>query len=150
MRLSPRSIFFSVVALGLPFAVTAGWAVGTPAPAPAPATDPAGAGGIGAAPPKATSTTPTSSVVDWRPRTPKPVATVQSALPSLSGESVAVPAPSGAPPSIIVPSGSADPPLTVPPAPTPTFVSATPPSPSATGPSRSAGPVTSPSARRAW
>jgi hypothetical protein len=38
----------------------------------------------------------------------------------------------------------------VPPAPTPTFVSATPPSPSATGPSRSAGPVTSPSVRRAW
>ncbi len=142
MWFSPRSIFFSVVALGLPFAVTVGWTVGTPAPAPPPVSAPDGAGGIGAAPRKFTAPA-TSPVLGGSTRPPKPVA-VESSLPGLPGAAVSRGAPSGAPPSAAVPSGSVDPTLTLlPPVPTPTSIITTPPSPSATVPSASAEPETS-------
>jgi hypothetical protein len=148
VRFSPRSIFFSVVALGLPFAVTVGWTLGTPSPAPPPVSAPGGAGGIGAAPPRAT-TTATSSVVDWSPRPPKPVA-VESSLPGLPLATITSAAPSGGVPSVIVPSGSPDPILTMPPVPTPTSVVITPPSPSATEPSSSAEQEPPASLRHGW
>lgn len=141
MRYSPRSIFFSVVALGLPFAVTVGWTIGTPAPAPPPVSAPGGAGGIGAAPARVT-TPATSTVLDAPARPPKPVAVaVQSALPALPRTTTPGAAPSGAPPSAAVPSTSPEPTLTLlPPVPTPTSILTTPPSPSATVPSASAEP----------
>jgi hypothetical protein len=139
VRFSPRSIFFSVVALGLPFAVVVGWTLGTPAPAPPPVSAPGGAGGLGAAPPRAT-TPATSSVIDWSPRPPEPVA----AESSLLGAPVASTAPSGSVPSVIITSGSPDPTLTLlPPVPTPTSIITTPPAPSATVPSTSTEPDTS-------
>ncbi|RSM51731.1 hypothetical protein DMB66_41150 [Actinoplanes sp. ATCC 53533] len=146
MRFSPRSIFFSVVALGLPFAVTVGWTVGTPAPAPPPVSAPGGAGGIGAAPARG-ATPATPSVLDWSPRSPKPVAVavaVESALPGIPGATRPSTAPSSTPPSAIAGSGEPEPGLTLlPPVPTPTSIITTPPSPSATAPSASVEPDTS-------
>ncbi|MEU8615323.1 hypothetical protein AB0C29_45810, partial [Actinoplanes sp. NPDC048791] len=55
------------MALGLPFAVTVGWTLGTPSPAPPPVSAPGGAGGIGAAPPPKPTTATTSPVLDWSP-----------------------------------------------------------------------------------
>jgi len=145
VRFSPRSIFFSVVALGLPFAVTVGWTVGSPAPAPPPVSAPGGAGGIGAAPAKVA--TPATSSVLWSPKPPKQVAVpvaVQSSLPGLPGAPRPGTAPSAAPPSAIAGSGEPEPGLTLlPPVPTPTSIINTPPSPSATVPSASAEPDTS-------
>ena len=149
MRFSPRSIFFSVVALGLPFAVTVGWTLGTPTPAPPAVSAPGGAGGIGAAPPQATTVTTattatTSPVLDGSPRPAKPVAAaVESSLPGRPGPAARTrTAPSDSPPPVIVPSDdSPDPTLTLlPPVPTPTQIVTTPPSPSATEPYDSAAP----------
>ena len=50
MRLSPKSIFFGLVSLGLPIAVTVGWILGEPATSQtSAAATPGGAGGIGGA-----------------------------------------------------------------------------------------------------
>jgi hypothetical protein len=146
VRFSPRSIFFGVVVVGLPFAVSVGWTLGTPLPGPPVAVSaPGGAGGIGAAPPTAT-TAATASVVDWTPRRPEPVA-VESSLPGPSAST----APSDLAPSIIVPSGSPDPSGSLwPPVPTPTSVITTPLSPSATVPPGSADPNASSLGGRGW
>ncbi|WP_162181500.1 hypothetical protein [Actinoplanes friuliensis] len=139
MRLSPKPIFFGLVALGLPFAVTVGWTLGTPAPAPPAVSAPGGAGGIGIAPTKAAKPA-TGTVVDWSPPATRPVA-VESSLPP-SAVPVTV-LPSAVTPSAVV-SGSPSPTFTLlPPVPTPTAVVTTPPSPSPTGPSTSAEPSTS-------
>ncbi|MEU4213898.1 hypothetical protein [Actinoplanes sp. NPDC026623] len=137
MRLSPKPIFFGLITLGLPFAVTVGWTLGTPAPMTPAVSAPGGAGGIGVAPARAKS--PASGrIADWSPPTTKPVAVESTlatreaviVLPSLPATSIVVP---------VTPS----PGLTLlPPVPTPTAI-VTPPSPSATDPSESADPEVS-------
>ncbi|WP_412753211.1 hypothetical protein [Krasilnikovia sp. M28-CT-15] len=77
MRLSPKSIFFGVLVLGLPFALAAGWVLGTPAAQPAPASAPAGSGVLGAAPSRAAA--PESvTALEWSPRP------VRTAAPTVS------------------------------------------------------------------
>jgi hypothetical protein len=145
VRFSPRSVFFTVVALGLPFAISAGWTLGTPLPVQTPVSAPGSSDGIGAAPPPAT-TTATSSVVDYAPRRPEPVA-VKSSLP---GPSVAT-TPSDVAPSVIVPSGSpdpSDPPLS--PEPSPTWTDSGSPSPSASESPESADPEASELDGHSW
>lgn len=125
MRLSPKSIFFGLVALGLPVAVTIGWQLATPATRSAAIDAPGGAGGMGVAPAR-----------HFKPATPvvassaAPVASATpSVIPSLavstpvgplaSGPLTAAPASTpSAPPT----EASEDPlpPLTMPPVPTPT------------------------------
>ena len=90
MRLTPKSIFVSIVALGLPFSVAVGWAVGAPTPAPPSMSEPAGAGGIGSAPTAAT-TSMAESVVDWTPRGPRRVA-VEESVPSATPDAHPSPA----------------------------------------------------------
>ncbi len=134
-RLSPKSLFFGMVVLGLPFAVTVGWALGGPAATttttPPPATAPAGAGVIGAAP-SPTGTAAPVTVVDYTHRSSR-----TPARPSASAAGLTAAGPSASA------SASALPPplptLTDPPVPTPTSGVSEPPAPSAT-PSASASP----------
>ncbi|MEV6629872.1 hypothetical protein AB0M54_03855 [Actinoplanes sp. NPDC051470] len=139
MRLSPRSIFVGVIALGLPFALTVGWVLGghhlTSTP---PATaGPGGSGLLGTAPARATD----DSAPRWlpgryenRPAAPAPssAASAPAALalpvtpPSSGAETQA--GPRGGPLTTL----PTLPPLTDPPVPTPTMVTSEPPPPSAT------------------
>ncbi|MEV4635998.1 hypothetical protein AB0J80_01470 [Actinoplanes sp. NPDC049548] len=133
MRLSPKSVFFGIVALGLPFAVAVGWTLGTPNAAPPSVSAPVGEGAFGAAP--ATATSPASgSLTSWTPRAPEPVSVVESVAPS----SPSVAPTSGVPSASA--SGSATPTLTMPPVPTPTSVFDPPSSPAATQTSADADP----------
>lgn len=121
MRLTPKLLFFALVAAGLPFAVTLGWALGgtTPATPPTVAT-PGGVGGIGRAPegdkpveyPEPTYTPrPASSTapVVVPPRVADPGYSPSPAAPSVTvvpSESTPSPTPSDRPsaePSGIVP-----------------------------------------------
>jgi hypothetical protein len=126
VRLSPKSIFFGLVALGLPVAVTIGWQLATPATRSAAVGAPGGAGGLGDAPVHH----PKPALV---PASSSPVAPLPSVGASVS-PSVAVSTPVGpvvtggltsAPtgtPSAPPTEASQDPlpPLTMPPVPTPT------------------------------
>jgi hypothetical protein len=70
VRLSPKSIFLGIVALGLPITVTIGWTFGDPPAGPSvPAPD--GAGGIGGAPAQGTSVP--SAAGGWSTASPRPV-----------------------------------------------------------------------------
>jgi len=136
VRLSPKSIFFGIVALGLPFAVTVGWTLGEPVAAPPPAVAaPAGEGGMGAAPARASTPAPVTPI-RYGSRPPRDT----SAAPSAASTAPAAEPPDSAPPSG-PPTLSLDPlpPLTDPPVPTPTMVTSAPPPPSATA-SSSASP----------
>ncbi|MGA5303449.1 hypothetical protein ACPCHT_26225 [Nucisporomicrobium flavum] len=135
MRLTPRTVFLGLVALGLPFAVSVGWALGSPDEAPPAVSAPGGAGALGSAP--VASAVP-ESVGDWVPRAPKPVSVVKPVRPSASASA----APSSGTPSAPM-SGSAAPSLTEPPVPTPASVFPTPPDPDATTAPTSATPVPS-------
>jgi hypothetical protein len=121
MRLTPKSIFVSIVTLGFPFAVAVGWTVGAPTPAPPSMSEPAGAGGLGSAPTAATATVE-ESIVEWRPRAPKRVAREESVpsahprvtTPSATPSATVLPVPTSAqvtspPPSSSAPAPSADP-----------------------------------------
>lgn len=131
MRLSPKSIFFGLVALGLPFAVTVGWTLADRAvTAPPAVAAPAGAGGIGSAPAPAASIEPVTPV-DYGNRPPRGTAVRPSA--SASAPAALMPS-SSAPGGLPSLSLSPLPPLTDPPVPTPTTVTSEPPSPSATPP----------------
>lgn len=135
MRLSPKTIFFSLISLGLPIAVTVGWILGEPATSnPSAAANPGGAGSIGAAPDRDRGERPVKPV-DYAAPAPGTVA------PSASGAAPVTtpPSTSAVPPLLPVPTLPSLPPLTDPPVPTPTMVTSEPPSPSAT-------PSTSPSA----
>lgn len=124
MRLSPKSVFFGIVAFGLPVAATIGWILGAPAtqaPAAGRAIGGAGAGGIGAAPAERVSTSKPVAATGTasQPASPSsaPVLILPSSLPGSSAP--VVPAPvassSSAPPLL--------PPLTLPPpVPTPTEI----------------------------
>lgn len=143
MRLSPKSVFLALVAVGLPFAAVAGWALGAPAAQPASlgATDSLGGvlgdGGLGPAPRDVTTS---RNTVGYTARPPRATAGPVSSQPvPVSGPSTVtttVTVVTSEPPS---PVQTTDPPLlTLPPVPTPTFVtdpldpSTTPPPPSAT------------------
>jgi hypothetical protein len=126
VRLSPKSIFFGLVALGLPVAVTIGWQLATPATRSAAVDSPGGAGGMGDAP--ARHAKPASASVASSPAAPVP-SVMPSVLSSAAVSTPVGPAVSGlvtttstalptAPPT----EASQDPlpPLTEPPVPTPT------------------------------
>ena len=120
------------MALGLPFAVAAGWALGAPEDTPPAVSAPGGSGVLGSAP-VASRPAPGSST--WVPRAPKRVSDVE---PIRSGRRAAVP--SSATPSASA-SGSVAPSLTLPPVPTPTSAVSTPPDPDAPATSASATPT---------
>jgi hypothetical protein len=125
VRLTPKTIFFGILALGLPFAVTVGWTLATPATSPAPRiAAPGGSGSLGTAAPAPRGDGAKAGPV-------APVDYVATPQPSSSAAAVAV---------AVVPR-AALPPLTDPPVPTPTGISE-PPSPS---PTESAAPSTDPS-----
>lgn len=132
MRLSPKYVFFGILALGLPFAVTVGWTLGTPVPAPTAVGAPAGEGALGRAPARPTATAATG--VDYPSRTLRTSATAipPSTAPVVLG-------PSSAPAATVTVPQPSLPPLTDPPVPTPTTVTSAPPSPSPT-PSGSVSP----------
>jgi hypothetical protein len=134
VRFSPKSVFLSLVALGLPFAVTVGWQFAGPRPAPAPISAPPGAGGIGAAPTHAAVPGPVTAV-DWSSAPPKSV-TATSIVPDTPPPSVAVSI--AAQPSARTATRPALPGLTLPPVPTPIEMTSPPASPSATPPSSAA------------
>jgi hypothetical protein len=136
VRLSPKSIFLGLVALGLPFAVTVGWQFAGPTPGPAPISAPVGAGGIGAAPTRATAPTPLK-VVDWS--SPADETDTGSAAPSAPPSTDTAGEPSVPPPAASTAPRALLPSLTFPPVPTPTDIASPPPRPSAT-PSSSAAP----------
>jgi len=129
VRLSPKSVFLSLVALGLPFAVTVGWQFASTPPAPAPISAPAGAGGIGAAPTHAVVSEPVTPV-NWSPAARESVAATSAAPPGTPPPSVAVS--STAQPSARTAPRPRLPVLTLPPVPTPIDFTSPPPSPSAT------------------
>ena len=130
MRLSPKYVFFGIVTFGLPFVVTMGWLLGTPAENPPVASAPGGAGGIGAAPERIVTSQPITPV-QYSSQPPRPGAPVSTppATPTSTGPLVSTaPSPTGS-------SSSGPPPvLTMPPVPTPTEILNPPPSPSATPP----------------
>jgi hypothetical protein len=130
VRLSPKSIFFGIVALGLPFAVTVGWTLGTPGVAPPVASAPGGAGGMGAAPVHTVPSQPVTAV-EYSSKPPRPGFSPSAAAASAAPASV--PPPASTEPTTGTPASQPPlPALTLPPVPTPTEVSAPPPSPSAT------------------
>lgn len=140
MRLSPKSIFFGLVAFGLPVAV--GWTLAGPPKRPSVTSLPTGTGGIGAAPGR---TDPDEAVTDVRyqprqNRNASPSAVASGApLPSLPAASTA---PAVTPSAEPAPTGSAVvdplPELTAPPVPTPTEVTSEP-SPPAPPPAEPSG-----------
>jgi hypothetical protein len=132
VRLSPKSVFLGVVALGLPFSVTVGWQLGHPDATPSPVSGPAGGGILGSAPARATTPEPVT-VVDWSSPAPRTRTSAQRTTPPASSS------PSPVQPSPGAASAGPLPTLTVPPVPTPTDVTNPPSSPSAT-PSASATP----------
>jgi len=142
VRLTPKTIFFGILALGLPFAVTVGWTLATPATSPAPRiAAPGGSGSLGTAAPAPRGDGAKAGPV-------APVDYVATPQPSSSAAAVAVAVvPRAALPAVTATTGlptltiSPLPPLTDPPVPTPTGISE-PPSPS---PTESAAPSTDPS-----
>ncbi|BFU42084.1 hypothetical protein [Krasilnikovia sp. MM14-A1004] len=121
MRLSPKSIFFGVLLLGLPFALAVGWALGTPAAGPAPVSAPAGSGVLGTAPSR-TVTPESVTALEWTPRP------VRSTPPRRTARRAAASATESRSPS----PGRVEPSRTPPP--TPADPSEPPPSPSAPPP----------------
>jgi hypothetical protein len=126
VRLSPKSVFFGLLTLGLPFAMTVGWNLATPTPAPSAADRPAGTGALGSAPVRTTAAVP-DTVIRWV--TP-PVATPTA--PAAAPVLPAAPPPrtAGAAPTAATSAAPVSPPaLTNPPVPTPTMITFLPPPP---------------------
>ncbi|WP_436525934.1 hypothetical protein [Actinoplanes sp. HUAS TT8] len=136
MRLSPKSVFIGVLAIGFPFAVVVGWALGTPVARTAAAPETGGAGGsdgLGVAPARTHTTT---GYTGHSPAgDPAPVVVISSTVIT---KTVTVPV--TAPPAT-VPTSSPPPILGMPPVPTPTQITG-PPDPTPT-PSDSVAPSTS-------
>lgn len=120
MRFSPKSIFVGLVAIGLPIAVTVGWNLATPAKPPsATGASVDGAGGLGTAPERASTSRPDTAVrypARPAPSASSPITAEVSRPPLVTGGAPTAPA---APPSA-TPSSPAPPVLTLPPVPTPT------------------------------
>jgi hypothetical protein len=122
VQLSPKSIFFGLVAFGLPIAVAVGWTSATPHRSVSEVSLPGGAGGIGAAPLRAGTTTPVTARYSPSPdpsptASPTPSGKVSPPTHRVSSPPSATPsAPSTSEPE------SAWPTLTQPPVPTPTDI----------------------------
>ena len=144
MRLSPKSLFFGLLIVGLPFAVVAGWTLGAPTVRSAAlgvTGDVDGTGGLGAAPVRKGSTP--DPVLP--PRAAKAPADPVAAPPTPAGgvtTTVTVVASVPAP----VATTTSPPQLTQPPVPTPTSIDNTPPVPTPTSESPSETPSPSASA----
>lgn len=133
MSLSPKSVFFSIVAFGLPIAVTTGWTLGDRPAAIAPA--PAGDGSIG--------TAPSNGVASWARRAGQPAPAARTAGSATPPSASAVPSattptgPSPAPADTGPPTGGpTSPAVPNPPVPTPASpppIEATPPPTTPTG-----------------
>lgn len=123
MRLSPKSIFFGLVAFGLPVAVTIGWTVASPTRPPAQVGAPGGAGALGAAPARDGAGRPNTTVryATSPTHTPPPPTPLRPESVAVIPPRTTAPAPTAptAPPSA-TPSESTDLELTMPPVPTPT------------------------------
>ncbi|MBB4737676.1 hypothetical protein BJY16_001135 [Actinoplanes octamycinicus] len=145
--LSPKSVFIGVLAIGLPFAVVVGWALGTPKARPVAAAETGGTGGsdaLGVAPPHTRQSPDGYAGRPGRPAgdAPPPVVVVSSTVIT---KTVTVPA--SAPP-VTAATSSPPPILSMPPVPTPTQITGPPeptPTPSDSVPP-STGDTTDPSA----
>ncbi|BCJ43147.1 hypothetical protein GCM10010168_01110 [Actinoplanes ianthinogenes] len=136
MFLSPKSVFIGVIAIGLPFAVVVGWALGTPKARPVATAETGGTGGsdaLGVAPPRAKQTDGHPA----RPADTAPTSPVVVVASTVVTKTVTVPA--SAPP-VTAATSSPPPDLSMPPVPTPTQITG-PPEPTPT-PSESAPPST--------
>jgi len=142
VRLSPKSIFIGLVALGLPIAVTVGWTLATPARKPVEVGAPAGTGGLGAGGSDGIGRAPRRAGIPQPPAevrlTPRPAASAK--LPPVTAPS-GVPRPTSAAPSAVEASAVSLPPvLNEPPVPTPTEITEVPSGPAAPSASPSASP----------
>jgi hypothetical protein len=125
VRLSPKSVFIGVLAVGLPFAVVVGWALGIPKERAVATAESGGAGGsdaFGVAPLHTRQPTDGYSGRPARPAdgAPAPVVVVSSTVVT---KTITVPA--SAPP-VTVASSSPPPILSMPPVPTPTQITGPP------------------------
>jgi hypothetical protein len=144
VRLSPKSIFFGLVAFGLPVSVAIGWTLATPPKGHAAVGASAGTG-LGAGPngvlgpaPRHGGGTQPLTEVQYSPRP------IRSAvLPPVASAPSAAPTPTTAPPIVVLPSVSSLPTLDQPPVPTPTEITTTP--SASTDPSTSTDPSAQPS-----
>ncbi len=127
LSLAPKPLFLGIVALGLPFAVTVGWALAEPAapPPPPPVAAPAGAGGIRPAPPRARAAPRTA--IDYTARTSRAWSGAQGSRTGRMSVRASASATARTP---LLPLPL--PTLTDPPVPTPTAATSAPASPSAT------------------
>jgi hypothetical protein len=145
VQLSPKSVFFGLLAFGLPIAVTIGWTLAAPARRPSAASVPGGAGGIGAAPERVETAEPVTAVrYSSGPYRPPAASAATSASPPPTTPPTTTSASPAAPPPAAPASGPATlvPPLILPPVPTPTEITTVPgPSESPSG-DPSAGPST--------
>jgi len=94
VRLTPKSLFFGLVSIGLPFAVTLGWVLGETTTVTPPAATPDGFGGLGTAPERDKPV----NRVDYPERTsgPRPASsTAPVAVPPRTADSSGPPASSG-------------------------------------------------------
>ncbi|MFC7528150.1 hypothetical protein [Actinoplanes sp. GCM10030250] len=153
MRLSPKSVFFGLVIVGLPFAVVAGWALGSPSTFPTSlgvAGDTDGTGGLGAAPLRTTSTpgSPVSHNDGYTARPPRATVAPTTTLPATVTPAGTVTTTVTVIATVTATGTTSPPPvLTMPPVPTPTQIIDTPPVPTPTSVplSESADPSTEPS-----
>lgn len=145
VRLSPKSVFVGLVAVGLPVAVLIGWNLATPEKRPAAVGVPGGEGALGTAPtsPKQEPVAVRYTAQPHRPPVPAASASAPGAItvaPSSSPIPTTVPpTPTPSPTPSTTPSDDL-PPLTLPPIPTPTEITTPPswdplPSPSSEPPS---------------
>jgi hypothetical protein len=71
VRISPKYLFFGLLTVGLPVAVTVGGTVSEPPPPGPAAATPDGAGRIGVAPERSTGTPQSLSPVEYAPQSPR-------------------------------------------------------------------------------
>jgi hypothetical protein len=125
--LSPKSLFFGLVVVGLPFAIVTGWALGAPVITPGAlgtASEPNGVGGLGAAP--ATSVPDQGSAGGYTAHPPRATTAPGSSAPATATSAgpavtMTVTVTTSVPPPLVVTS-SPPPLLTNPPVPTPTHI----------------------------
>ncbi|WIM96120.1 hypothetical protein ACTOB_008280 [Actinoplanes oblitus] len=137
MLLSPKSVFIGVLAVGLPFAVVVGWALGTPKAHSVASAEIGGTGGsdaLGVAPPH------TRQSPDGHPARPAGGAPSSIVVVSSTVITQTVTVPASATPSAAAATSSPPPILSTPPVPTPTQITG-PPEPTPT-PSDSVPPST--------
>jgi hypothetical protein len=129
VQLSPKYVFFGIVALGLPLAVAVGWALGTPPTVPAEASvAPGAAAAMGTAPQRTESTQ--SGEAGGSSSRQRPASDPSASPITLPPPVRTAPRPAATAPTATAVPRSAPPTLTAPPVPTPTDVGLDPSDPS--------------------